>query len=35
MISYSIVLDVQYGVFVEISGLWQGQGVWVSDTTSH
>jgi hypothetical protein len=31
IISYSIVLDVQYGVYVEISGFWQGQEIWSSD----
>jgi hypothetical protein len=31
---HSIVLDVQYGVYMEISGFWQGQEVWSSDTSS-
>jgi hypothetical protein len=31
MISYSIIWDVQYGVYVEISGFWQGQKAWSCD----
>jgi hypothetical protein len=31
MISYSIVWDVQYGVYVEISAFWQGHEVRSSD----
>jgi hypothetical protein len=31
IISYSIVQDVQYGVYVDISAFWQGQEVWSSD----
>jgi hypothetical protein len=30
--SHSIVLDVQSGVYVEISGFWQRQEVWSTDT---
>jgi hypothetical protein len=32
VISYSLVLDVEYGVYVEIHGFWQPQEVWSSDT---
>jgi hypothetical protein len=31
IILYSIVWDVQYGVYVKISAFWQGQEVWSSD----
>jgi hypothetical protein len=29
--SYSIVLDVEYGVYMEISGFWQSQEDWSFD----
>jgi hypothetical protein len=32
MIPYTILWDVQYGDYLDISGFWQGQGVWSSDT---
>jgi hypothetical protein len=31
IISYSIVWDVQYDVYIEISGIWKCQEAWSSD----